>query len=138
WNLSREYDAHIEASGAKRPLNVVLFRYKNKNNGEEAYLTDIFDTSPAADPTTPDVSRYAHHTYLDYEARPDPSVSYRRGWRTAMTQRLTRIDVASKTFVPDENRRLVRRYFLEYDSTFHVSLLSTFQVGGRCANNEAE
>src|SRR5262249_29241135 len=52
WNLSREYDAHVEASQSacdRRPLNVVLFRYV-KYDGE-SYLSDIFDTTPLANPT---------------------------------------------------------------------------------------
>jgi RHS repeat-associated protein len=140
WNLSREYDAHVEASQStceKRPLNVVVFRYAQFDGGGQSYLTDIFDTTPAANPTTVDVSAYAHHTYLYYEPRPDPSVSFRRGWRTATTRRLARIDVASQTFVADGSRRLVRRYFFDYASNFHVSLLSGVQVGGRCADNES-
>jgi RHS repeat-associated protein len=136
WNLSREYDARIEATGARRPLNVVAFRYNNENDGEEAYLSDIFDTSPATDPTTSDLSTYAHHTHLEYEPRPDVTVSYRRGWRTAMTRRLARIDVASHTFEREDHRRLVRRYFLDYERTFHVSLLAGVQLEGRCAEDE--
>jgi RHS repeat-associated protein len=143
WNLSREYDAHVEAtapvSGASpRPLNVVAFRYVTIDG--ESYLSDIYDTPPAANAAAAEVSQYAHHTHLAYESRPDTTFSFRRGWKTSASRRLVRIDVASKTFdgSTTEARHLVRRYHLEYDPDFHASFLKSLQVEGRCSKNETE
>src|SRR5262249_48298456 len=62
WNLSREYDAHVDASQSAacdgRPVNVIAFRYVSFDGGGEAYLTDIFDTTPAINPTSTDLSTY--------------------------------------------------------------------------------
>jgi RHS repeat-associated protein len=141
WNLSREYDAHVEQSppmGVKaRPVNVVRFRYRN-TAGEEAYLTDIWDTSPVSNPAAPLLTEYAHHTRLNYEERPDPAVSFRRGWRTSLTKRLAGIDVTSRTFEASGARHVVRRYHLGYDADFHVSLLTKVQVEGRCSGDETQ
>src|SRR6266540_2838954 len=140
WNLVREYDAHVEASPpagtAPRPVNLVSFRYTAVEG--EAYLTDIYDTPPATSAATAALVAYAHHTHLTYELRPDTKLSYRRGWQTAMAQRLIRIDVTSKTFAGavDSPRHLVRRYHLTYDRDFHVSLLKGIQVEGRCDGDE--
>ncbi|HLZ09359.1 MAG TPA: SpvB/TcaC N-terminal domain-containing protein, partial [Chloroflexota bacterium] len=142
WNLVREYDAHVEPnppSGVKaRPVNVVTFQYVKFD--DESYLSDIYDTPPAQDPTTPFVKLYAHHTHLNYDVRPDVSVSFRRGWQTSVSQRLVGIDVASKTFGGDisSSRRLVRRYHLAYDADLHQSILRSVQVEGRCSGNEAD
>jgi RHS repeat-associated protein len=141
WNLSREFDAHVEANPPAntkaRPVNVVYFRYETVQG--EAYLTDIYDTSPAANPAAAALSDYAHHSHLWYEDRPDPTTSYRRGWQTAMTRRLVAVDVASKTFAGDVTapRHQVRRYHLGYDHNYHVSLLKSVQVEGRCSGDEA-
>jgi len=135
WNVVRQYDPHLEAAPpsnvAPRPVNVTAFRYATVDG--QAYLTDIYDTPPASDPAGAPLSAYAHHTRLIYEARPDTTFSYRRGWATKQSQRLVRIDVASKTFVgaTDSARRLVRRYHLAYDPNFHVSILNSVQLEGR-------
>jgi RHS repeat-associated protein len=141
WNLSREYDAHVEATApaggaAPRPLNLVAFRYLTVDG--ESYLSDIYDTPPAANAADAPVSQYAHHTHLAYEPRPDVTFSFRRGWQTSASRRLVRIDVASKTFdgSPSDPRHLVRRYHLDYDSDFHASLLKSVQVEGRCSETE--
>ncbi len=142
WNLSREFDAHVEAKpppGAKaRPVNIVAFRYATI--GGESYVTDIYDTPPSVNAAAALLSEYAHHTRLVYEARPDAELSFRRGWETATTQRLAGIDVTSKTFDGDVTsaRRLVRRYHLAYDPDFHVSLLKSVQMEGRCAGDERD
>jgi hypothetical protein len=75
---------------------------------------------------------------LVYSPRPDPTYSYRSGYRIAQTLRLTRVDVASKTFSGGASgaRALLRRYHLDYDGLSHVSLLSSVQVEGRCSGLE--
>src|SRR5262249_13387903 len=98
-----------------------------------SYLTDIFDTPPAANAATATLSSYAHHTHLRYEPRPDPTPSYRRGWKTASTQRLVGVDVTSHELQKTGGiRKLVRRYHLSYDPSAHVSLLTGVQMEGRC------
>jgi hypothetical protein len=144
WNLVRQYDTHVEATappnGQPRPVNVVAYRYVTFDGDVEAYLQDIYDTSPVSAPATANLTEYAHHTRLVYEQRPDPTVSFRRGWRTQQSRRLTRIDVSSKTFAGAEDgpRKLVRRYHLAYDAGYHVSLLKSVQVEGRHAAEEED
>jgi RHS repeat-associated protein len=130
WNLVREYDQHVDAQG--RAVNVVAFRYETVDG--VAYLADIFDTPPAANAGTAPLAAYAHRTHLRYETRPDAAWSYRRGWATRMSRRLVGVDVTSKPFEDaGAPRQLLRRYHVEYDATYHVSLLSAVQVEGRCS-----
>ncbi|HKY38777.1 MAG TPA: SpvB/TcaC N-terminal domain-containing protein, partial [Polyangiaceae bacterium] len=139
WHLVRQYDTYGSAnppSGNPAPVNVVVYKYFQ--DGGQAYLSDIYDTTPAATPASTTLSTYAHHTRLQYEPRTDPTESYRSGWLMKQTQRLSRVDVTSKTFAggTSSNRRLVRRYHLEYDPSFHVSYLTSVQVEGRCEGDE--
>jgi RHS repeat-associated protein len=140
WNLAREYDNEGTPPPAgvlqPAPVNLVLYRYANV--GGMDYLTDIFDTPPATNPSTAPLSQYAHHARLVYETRPDATFSYRRGWRVNQTQRLRGIDVTSVAFLAgNATRHQVRRYHLTYDSSFHVSLLTGVQVEGRCTSTGA-
>lgn len=133
WHLSRQYDQHIQAGV---PLNLVVYDYVQ--DGDQAYLTDIYDTTPAATPTTTDVSALAHHTRLRWEARPDITESYRAGWLMRAGLRLAGVDVAAKSFLhgPSAARGQVRRYHLSYSADFHRSLLTSVQVEGRCGGSE--
>ena len=137
WHLVRQYDQHGDVqTTTPKPINVVVYKYFQ--DGGQAYLSDIFDTTPAQDPTTSDLSQYAHHTRLVWEARTDPTESYRSGWLIESRLRLRRVDVASKAFEQvSEARRQVRRYHLVYDAASHVSLLTRVQVEGRCSGDEA-
>lgn len=133
WMLVRQYDAH-GAPNASPPAPVNLIQYRYFQDGNVAHLSDIYYTTPAADPGTTDLSTYAHHVSFEYEQRPDPSLTYRPGWLLHQRVRLTRIDVASKLF---ENpmaspRQMVRRYHLEYDTASHASLLEHVSMEGRC------
>ncbi|MCC6903010.1 MAG: hypothetical protein IT377_28835, partial [Polyangiaceae bacterium] len=141
WNLVRQYDTWGNAnpaSGNPQPVNVVVFRYAA--DGGTAYLSDLFDTPPAASAATAPLSDYAHHTRLIYTERADATESYRSGWKMQQRFRLARIDVGSKTFggAASSARRRVRRYHLEYDPGSHVSLLASVQVEGRCAGREED
>ncbi|MCA9629188.1 MAG: hypothetical protein KC766_16015, partial [Myxococcales bacterium] len=134
WFVAREYDAYGVVNpefGYPRPLNSVYYRYISEGNS--VYLSDIYDTTPADDPLTLDFDRFAHHTHLEWEPRPDENFSYRSGWRMAQNLRLVRVDVTSATFGGTGGRRLVRRYELGYDSAYHVSLLDSVTLRGRCA-----
>lgn len=139
WHLVRQYDTYGDsnpATGNPSPFNVVVYKYFQ--DGGQALLSDIFDTTPAASPTSTRLGDYAHHTRLEYEPRTDPTESYRSGWLMKQTKRLARVDVTSKTFADISSpRRLLRRYHLGYDSVFHTSHLSSLQVEGRCAGTEA-
>jgi RHS repeat-associated protein len=130
WNLAREYDTHVDATG--KPVNVVAYRYLEV--GGVAYLSDVYDTPPRAGAGAAPLSSYAHHTHLKYETRPDATFDFHRGWRVTSALRLVRVDVASKTFEGDvaSPRELVRRYHLTYDSEFHPSLLVSVQMEGKC------
>jgi RHS repeat-associated protein len=138
WNLARQYDAQGNAnpaSGLPAPVNIVVYRYLQ--DGGIAYPSDIYDTSLAANPTQAPVAAYAHHTRLVYETRPDTTFSYRRGWQTSQGQRLIGVDVTSFDDATGQ-RELVRRYHLAYDPTYHVSLLASVQMEGRCSSPVAE
>jgi RHS repeat-associated protein len=140
WNLARQYDNEgaTPPSGALQPapVNVVVYRYATF--GGLGYLSDVFDTPPASNPTGAPLSQFAHHTHLVYATRPDPTFSYRRGWRTDRTQRLVAIDVSSAAFLAaSATRHQVRRYHLTYDPAFHVSLLTGIALEGRCAGTGA-
>jgi RHS repeat-associated protein len=133
WHLVRQYDTFGSAnptSGSPAPANAVVFRYSQ--DAGMAYLSDIYDTPPAAGSA---LSSYAHHTRLAYEARPDPTRSYRSGWPIEQRLRLTRVDVASHVFTGGGPRRMVRRTHLAYDPTSHLSLLTSVQVEGRCGGS---
>jgi RHS repeat-associated protein len=135
WNLVRQYDQHTDGANTPNRVNVVAYRYTNVDG--EAYLTDIYDTPPTVSPGTAGLSAYAHHTRLLYEARPDTTFSYRRGWVTKQSQRLSTITVASKMATDAVgSRHLVRRYHLAYEPSYHVSLLASVQVEGRNADTE--
>src|SRR5690606_21793523 len=96
-------------------------------------------TPPAADPTTPDLSDFAHHTRVRWEERADSTQSYRSGWLMQQRLRVAGVDVSSKIFENAASpRRQVRRYHLEYDAESHVSLLESVQVEGRCTGSEQD
>jgi RHS repeat-associated protein len=138
WNLVREYDAYGGAnptgSALPTPVNIVAYRYLQY--GGMAHLSDVYDTPPKANPSFAALSDYAHHTRLSYETRTDPTTSFRRGWQTTEGLRLVGVDVTSKNFGGTGNRELVRRYHLAYDPSYHVSLLTSVQMEGRCATTE--
>lgn len=142
WRLVRQYDAQGEVNPAgpalsPLPRNVVVYQYYQ--HGGTAFLADIFDTTPAATPTTTTTSLFAHHTHLAYEFRSDPTFSYRSGWRMDQALRLNRVDVAAKGFAESSAsaRHQVRRYHLSYANQ-HASLLTGVQIEGRCAARESD
>src|SRR5690606_16511141 len=124
-------------TGNPTPYNVVVYKYFQ--DGKTAYLSDIFDTPPASDPTTSALSDFAHHTRVRWEERTDSTQSYRSGWLMQQQLRVAGVDVSSKSFEDAATRRRqVRRYHLEYDAESHVSLLDSVQVEGRCAGSEQD
>ena len=141
WCLVRQYDTYGDpnpASGNPAPVNVV--RYQYFQNGGTAYLSDIFATPPETNAATAPLSDYAMHARLVYEARTDPTQSYRSGWRIEQSLRLARVDVAAASFNDGTAgpRRMVRRYHLSYDPTSHASLLASVQVEGRCGSGPVD
>lgn len=135
WHLVRQYDTYRQSG---KPVNVVVYKYGEQDGGQ-AYLTDIYDTTSVSAPTdTTALGSFAHHTHLHYEARTDPTESYRSGWLIKQTKRLKRVDVTSKTESGGGERRVVRRYHLDYDGGFHTSYLTSVQVEGRCVSDETQ
>jgi RHS repeat-associated protein len=135
WDLARSYDAYgtanpADATTAPAPANQVVYRYLL--DGGMSYLADIYDTPPAANLTAAPLSAYSHHTHLSYATRPDATFSFRRGWQVTQGLRLVGVDVTSENFGATGVRELVRRYHLAYDPNFHVSLLTSVQMEGRC------
>ncbi|MBI3202989.1 MAG: hypothetical protein HYZ29_15730, partial [Myxococcales bacterium] len=131
WHLVRQYDTHGDAN----PKNVVVYRYAQDSG--RAYLSDIYDTTPKANPTTTTFGDFAHHTHLTWEVRPDPTFSFRPGWRIDQRWRLATVEVASKTFDGTGGFKRVRKYHLTYNDSFHVSLLEKVAVEGRCSGSES-
>ncbi|MFI5296981.1 MAG: toxin TcdB middle/N-terminal domain-containing protein [Polyangiales bacterium] len=130
WNLSRQYDQHVVAgAGGSAPANLLVFQYLH--DGGAAYIQDIYDTPPASGDVTT-LGTYAHHTRLDYQSRPDATSSYRRTFRTDYGLRLSTVTVTSMPFTAGTSRELVRRYTLAYDPNYHVSLLQSVTLEGRC------
>jgi RHS repeat-associated protein len=144
WALVRQYDTQgsanpTNASTKPTPNNVVVYRYHPQEPA--LLLTDIYDTSPSAAPTTGDLSKFAHHTHLEYETRPDPIVSYRLGFKLERRLRLKRVDVTSSTnnYGTIRLRQQLRRYHLDYLPGLNASLLASVQAEGRCgAGDELE
>ncbi len=138
WHLVRQHDSQLSATSPRLPVNTVVYRYATDD--AVVYPTDIFDTSPASNPTTTDLKTYAHHTTIAYEQRPDVAVSYRSGYPSRLRWRVSGVDVASKPFVggPAAARELVRRYHLTYDRSAHRSLLTGVALEGRCSTAVAE
>ena len=132
WNIVREYDAQRDAGNL--PVNIVQYRYES--NGEVAYLKDIYASPPVAGAASASLASYAHHVRLSYEQRPDPTFSFRRGWRVDHARRLARVDVTSMPFSGGEVRRQVRRYAISYDPSMHVSLLESVTLEGRCGSSD--
>jgi RHS repeat-associated protein len=135
WHLVRRYDANgnpnPSGGDAPAPNNPIVYRYRTIEG--ISYLSDIYDTTPAANPTSSSLAQYAHHTQIVYEARPDISTSYRRGWPVRFTQRVVGVDVTSHNFDgTSASRELVRRYHLRYAPDSHVSLLTEVSMEGRC------
>jgi|GEM_PF-816301 len=133
WHLSRQYDQFVVDTV---PQNLVVYDYMSIEG--QSYVTDIYDTTPALDASSTDVNAFAHHTHLAWENKPDRTESYRSGWRIAASQRLVRLDVASKQFLAGASaaRSQVRRYHLTYSEDYHRSLLTQVQVEGRCGTRE--
>ena len=126
WNLRGQVDPYGNE-----------VRYVYRLQGDSAYLQDIYDTAPAqGDPQN--LAAWAHHTRLVYEDRPDPSTSFNRGWQVSRSLRIKTVDVTSVKDSISSVRKVVRRYHLGYDINYHVSLLSSVQVEGRCGTDIAE
>jgi RHS repeat-associated protein len=134
WHIARQYDSHGQPDAVPDPLPENLVTYRYTQEGGTAYLAHVFLTPPAADPRTTDLSSYAHHVALEYERRPDASVSYRSGWAIESGLRLALVSVATRPFEASmaAPRELVRRYHLDYEPGIHTTLLSALHLEGRC------
>jgi RHS repeat-associated protein len=139
WHLVRQYDPH-GAPDADPPAPNNLVQYRYLTSGGIRYLTDIFYTPPASNPSSAPLSSYAHHLHVKWQDRPDRVSSYRAGFLQEQRLRLERIDVASKPFTATTStpRELVRRYHVSYDSTLHASILQSVQLEGRCSSTISE
>ncbi|MDD1679390.1 MAG: hypothetical protein LUO93_09455, partial [Methanomicrobiales archaeon] len=114
WYVARQYDSQLSSSSPQQPVNTIVYRYAS--DGNTNYLTDIFDTSPAAAPTTTNIASFAHHTRINYEVRPDIAHSCRAGYPAEVRWRVSGVDVTSKPFSGGTGvaRELVRRYHLSF------------------------
>ncbi|NOU28060.1 MAG: hypothetical protein HOO96_09165 [Polyangiaceae bacterium] len=148
WELSRRYDTHRASNGM--PINIALFQWQHLGARQLGYLTDVYDTSDPGSPA--DLSRFAHHTHLTYEA-PDYYTWNAIPERMASKEmRLKRVDVASYTMAGTGAREQVRRYWLSYypqplNGEFVMgthapvrgrSFLKSIQMEGRCTTPPRE
>jgi RHS repeat-associated protein len=157
WNISTQYDSAGAISG--HPLNRVTYRWSDleahpelypaiynrpggvNDVGHVGYLTDIYDTPPATNAAdVADVSLYAHHVRLAYDASQSvlPVVNA-PVWRARPIFRVSRVDVTSKPFRAASGgavhaaRILTRRYYLTYEDRFFGEYLTSVQMEGRCS-----
>jgi RHS repeat-associated protein len=128
WGLVRTSDAHGST-----------IRYVYAQHDGERYLSDIYYISPASCGSgsvsdrrrcSAPLSEYGARVHFVYEDRPDPTLSYRSGWRTRMAWRLRRIEVTAAGETVG-SRALVRRYHFGYDTRAYHSLLTSITVEGR-------
>ncbi|MBM4361286.1 MAG: hypothetical protein FJ104_01305, partial [Deltaproteobacteria bacterium] len=141
WWLRRAWDlvGQSQTLPCPNPTNTVEYGYERTDaDGGTSRLTDIWITSPVSQPATAPTSAYAHHVRLVYEPRPDPSESYRSGWRMAQTTRLARVELASRPAGAGTSgdRRYARSWVLGYDSSLHQSFLTSVTLRGRCPGGE--
>jgi hypothetical protein len=112
WGLVRTTDPHGST-----------IHYVYSSHEGERYLSDVYYVSPATCTGTVLARRrcsasfddYAVRVRFVYEDRPDPTTSYRSGWRTRSARRLARIEVTSAGAAV-RSRTLVRRYHFGYDA----------------------
>ena len=77
----------------------------------------------------------APHALRRTSRAPDPTVSYRRGWRRRMSQRLARRRRrrARRSTATRRGARARAPVPPDYDASYHVSLLTSVQLEGRCS-----
>jgi RHS repeat-associated protein len=128
WALVRTTDPHGST-----------IHYVYAQDRGERYLSDVFYVSPAhCSAGTPEARRrcntgfdeYAVRVRFVYESRPDPTTSYRSGWRIESARRLRRIEVTSAG-TSGGARTLVHRMHFAYDPRSYQSLLRSITIEGR-------
>jgi len=95
---------------------------------------DALDVAHAVRTCSSPLSSYGARVAFVYEARPDPSVSFRTGFAVERTQRLVRVDISASH---GEERAIVRRYHLEYHAGTR-SMLASVQQEGRPETADGE
>jgi hypothetical protein len=122
WFLARDSDA-------THRLNYVRYRYQKKGARSLVYLTDIFDT-PQPNGSATDIS-FAHHTQLTWTAPSFPQSAYAFPDHARRDLVLTRVGVASTTWLADGEREVLRTYYLDYADTRGIGYTppSKTQVG---------
>jgi hypothetical protein len=140
WNLVRQYDTIG---------NVVVYSWSSAQAAVGdvlgiQYLTDIYDTPPAAGDavvgSSPPLDSFAHHTHLNWslpDGLPDgdtASLTQSPIWRAQPALRLLRVDVTSMPMSGKGPRLQVRRYHIDYtlDDTLRRRSLTRFTVEGTC------
>lgn len=128
WGLVRTTDPHGST-----------IHYVYSQHEGERYLSDVFYVSPSSCAAGTVVARrrcnatfeqYGARVHFVYEDRPDPTTSYRSGWRIRSARRLRRIEVTAAG-ASAGTRYLVRRYRFAYDARSYQSLLSSISIEGR-------
>ncbi len=128
WGLSRTSDAHGSS---------IYYTYAQSDGAR--YLADVYYLSPAScAAASPRETRacsapsdsYGGHVRIVYEDRPDPTLSFRDGWRIRSARRVRRVEVTAAGYGVG-SRSLVRRWHFAYDPRSYHSLLSSLTVEGR-------
>ncbi|MBL8610093.1 MAG: FG-GAP repeat protein, partial [Myxococcales bacterium] len=113
WLLAEITDEKTDAAHPNR----VLFGWSSLGaapplRDPRRYLEHIWDTPSLSAPNDP--SQYEHHTQLTWEPDPHRRTRYAEADRARSTMRLTRIGVASKTWLGSSSREVQRLYRLSY------------------------
>ncbi|MCB9592813.1 MAG: hypothetical protein H6719_08775 [Sandaracinaceae bacterium] len=124
WGLTRMTDPHGSS----------VFYVYDTDDGR-SYLRDLYyvspDTCAGVGPNcSASLDTYAARVHLVYEARSDVFAGYTTGWRIGTARRLKRVEVTAWDDTRNE-RTLVRRYHLRYQTDRFHSLLASVQVEGR-------
>jgi YD repeat-containing protein len=148
WRLVKHSDAVHTVSG--KPTNYVSYRWERLGTRGLLYLTDIYDTPPADNPS--DVEGSAHHVQLTWEVPDFPQTAYAEVDRATPDWRLVRVGVSSLPWSGDKPREVIRLYKLRYAPArtvetldlpgvaplWHHSFLREIQMEGRCGRFEED
>ena len=143
WLLAEISDAKTDTSHPNRVLlGWSSLGVSGTLRDPRRYLEHVWDT-PAVGPA--DLSEYAHHTQLSWEVDPHRRTRYGEADKARPTMRLTRIAVASKSWLGAGARDVQRIYRLSYldprtswtggtnqGPLFGHSFLKSVQMEGRC------
>ena len=112
WSLVRQYDLHGVGG---EPVNLVAYRWAYLGNRSLRYLTDVFDTPPAASAGSAPLDAFAHHAQLTWSPAPSQHTTYAPMNRARPDLVLTHVGVSAAAWsTPAGPREVIRAYHLRY------------------------